>query len=113
MAAKTSQRKLSVDPMGFVEILRNYCVEELGSVYFYLPSPMSDADQEAWAWLEAMRMVRAVRAGPYRLQLSDKLLYLQRTHPILFSSNPTHFDVYRLDRDRFPTLLDALAKNPC
>jgi len=97
--------------MGFVEVLRNYCVEELGSIYLYLPVQSSAVDQEGWAWLQALRLVDAVRAGPYRLSAEDRVLHLKDSHPLLFAKNPECFDVYRLDRSRFPKLLDLLPKS--
>jgi len=99
---------VSGNPVGLVEIMSTYCVDELGSMYFYLPTPRTSSEQNAWAWLEALRIVGAVQAGPYRLSVSSRPDHLRATHPKLFAGNPVQFEVYRINRERIPKLFNIL-----
>lgn len=97
-------------PMGLVDVLRSHCVDELGSIYLYLPNPRTCSAQSAWAWLEAMRIVGAVRSGPYRIQADTRSERMKITHPDLYKDNPNNFEVYRIDRDRLTKLFDVLSE---
>jgi len=95
---------LSDNPMGLIDTIREYCVEELDSLFFYLPMPKRDMDRQAWAWFEGMRMVGAVRAGPYHLRVEGRPDWMRTSNPILFVDDPSRFLVYRIDRERLSAL---------
>ena len=95
---------VSDNPMGLVDTIREYCVEELGSLFLYLPTPKRDMDREAWAWFEGMQIVGAVRSGPYRLRTDTRPDWMRRSNPVLFIDDPDIFLVYRIDRDRLSAL---------
>ena len=51
------------DPAPLMKVLRDYGVEELGALYFYIPLPERPEDKEAWAWL---RVLKTERLGDQR-----------------------------------------------
>lgn len=107
---RSALEAVSSYPLGLVEVMGSYCVDELGAIYFYVPKPRTQSHQAAWAWLEVLRIVDVVRSGPYRHRANDLRDRLEATHPRLFDGNPIHFDIYRIDRDRLPELVDFLRR---
>ena len=104
----TNTLTISQSPLGLVEILRDYGVEELGGLFIYLPLPRNPADQEAWAWLETARLAGAVRSGPWRIEAQRAPFWLRATHPKLFAEGALLFEAYRLDSDRLAELIDKI-----
>lgn len=96
---------ISNNPLGLVEIVRDYGVSELGSLFVYLPLPRKSADGDAWGWVEVMQLSKAVRGGPWRICVESSVDRLRSSHPKLFVEEPAVFEVYRLDRNRLAELI--------
>ena len=69
MGLKVSQKQSRIDhvgqprqqnPLGLVNLLRDYGVDEFGGLFLYLPVPKRARDRDVWAWprlLEAQEIV--------------------------------------------------------
>ena len=100
---------VSDNPIGLVEFLRDFGIEEMENLYAYVPHPpTSPVHHEAWAWLETVRMFDGVVSGPWRVEVDRGPFWLRKTHPKLFVGDPVFFDVYRLDRQRLTKLVNKL-----
>ena len=96
---------ISSNPLGLVEIIRDYGVKEFGALFVYLPMPCKGEDREAWAWVELMQLSKAVRGGPWQVQADALTSRMRDSHPRLFQGKPSSFEVYRIDQTRLADLI--------
>lgn len=104
----TTTLTITQEPIGLVEVIRDYGVEELGGLFVYLPLPHNSADQAAWAWVETAHLAGVIRSGPWRVDASRISKWIQVLHPKLVMNNPLFFQVFRLDRDRLTALINKI-----
>lgn len=97
------------NPLGLVEVLREYGSEEFGSYFLFLPSPRRAADQEAWAWIQCLRAHGLVRRR-WLIQADHVSKLVRVTHPHLFEGSPICFEVYRIDQASLPKLFAKLER---
>jgi len=100
------------DVLGLVEILRDFGVEERAGLYLYVPAAPTPETQAVSAWLIVLKSAGIVGGGPYCVPIERMGKSLAKTHPHLFSGEPSCFYVYRLKRRRLEDWLDKIISNP-
>ncbi len=96
------------NPIGILEVLRDYGTEEWGALFIFLPVPTEAADADAQAWLKIVKCLGIVNGGPWRVDAEGRRHWLEKTHPKLYRSDPLKFDVYRLDRSKLGRVIERL-----
>lgn len=92
------------NPLDLYELLHDYCVEELGEIFIYLPMPHEES--EVWACFETIRILGAIKGGPWTIHIDSVRPMVRRNRPRLFVGNPIQFKVYRLNREKLRTLFE-------
>ncbi|MEM9450207.1 MAG: hypothetical protein AAGA75_16950 [Cyanobacteria bacterium P01_E01_bin.6] len=96
---------VSNNPLGLVEVIQDYGVSEFGGLFVYLPHPRRNSNRQIWGWIEAMRLSDAIVGGPWQVRVDAVYSRLSDSHAKLLDGNPTHFEIYRLDRKRLADLM--------
>ncbi len=90
---------------GLRDFLDTYCVEELNSLYAYLPMPHHTEDTDALHMLERLQTHGVVVGKHYRIRGHWASEAAKRKLPHMFQRDPMAFDVYRIDQKRLREVL--------
>ncbi len=89
---------------GLRRFLDCYCVEELSSLYLYLPVPRCSDDLDIEDILKRLNSNGAVGTH-YRIYSSNASEAARRRLPHLFEREPILFDVYRINLEKIKNVL--------
>lgn len=92
------------NPVRYISLLRRYCREDYGSIFFFLPHPYRELDSDAADWLSTLWRRGAARKR-WMVSADQAADLLLASHPQLFVPPPVCFEVYRVDRVRLNRVL--------
>jgi hypothetical protein len=85
------------NPLSLIELLREHGVREFGSMYLYMPMPKRLQHEAAWDWIDTLAAEGLIKGDPWHIKADHVKETVRKSHAHLFSDEPGHFDVYRLD----------------
>jgi len=66
-------------------------------MYLYMPMPKQHRHAAAWDWIETLAAQGLIKGEPWHIKADHVKETVRNSHTHLFTDEPRHFDVYRLD----------------
>lgn len=100
---------MAQNSLQLIDLLRAYGSRQPGGTFIFLPVPKRPCDRDAWAWLEILEAQELIGWRSWQVKATHVPAAIRQTHPELFEGDPTHFEVYRIDRRLLGEVLGGAA----
>lgn len=94
---QVKRRVKAPNPLSLKELIEEYGVEELRSMYLYMPMPKRARHEAAWVWIDALEEQGLIIGDPWPIKVEHVKETLRESHAHLFLDGIEGFDRYRLD----------------